>query len=249
MKLLPQKLKPASGLASLAHAAFVILQPIIILILIRLGFDLFAVSIVLLAKWRIFAVRPRHWLSNIRANMVDVFVGLSVVIFMAGTESMATQLVWTILYVTWLLILKPRSDLLSVMLQALIAQGITMVAFYEAFPDFEIITLIAASWLICYASSRHFFGAFEEDHAKQAVYLWAWFGACLAWVLSHWSIEYLFVPQMALILSVVGYGLAAVYYLYKTHRLHDNIRAQLVGITFVLVLIIIFFSDWKDKTL
>lgn len=249
MKKLRQKLKPASGLSGVAHVMFIAMQPIIILLLVQLGFGAFAAAVVLLAKWRMFAVRPRYWLSNIRANLVDIFVGLSVVVFMVGTAHIVTQIAWASLYTIWLLFLKPRSDSLSVTAQALIAQAATMVAFYRAFPDASIAGIVVATWLVCYASARHFLNAFEEPHSRPVVHMWAWFGASLAWVLAHWSIEYLFIPQLALLLTVIGYGLATTYYLYKTHRLHDNIRVQLISIMMILVTIIIFFSDWKDKTL
>ncbi len=249
MKKIVRKLKPASGMSSVAHILFIAIIPLTVLLLVRLGFELFAVSIVLLAKWRMFAVRPRYWLTNIRANLVDIFVGLSVVAFLAGTDTLFTQLFWTIFYMFWLVALKPRSDSLSVMAQALIAQTLTIVAFFKAFPDHTSLAAIVVAWVVCYAAARHFFGAFEEVHARAMTHLWAWFGANLAWVLSHWSIEYLFLPQLGLILTVVGYGLATMYFAYKTHRLHDSLRAQLIGITMLLLAIIIFFSDWQDKTI
>jgi len=34
-----------------------------------------AFALVLLSKWRVFAVRPRYWFANLQANMVDVIVG------------------------------------------------------------------------------------------------------------------------------------------------------------------------------
>ena len=42
--------------------------------------------IILVSKWRVFAVRPRYWFTHVEANMVDIVVSVSVVtlIFLAG---------------------------------------------------------------------------------------------------------------------------------------------------------------------
>ena len=69
-----------------------------------------AVVVLLLSKWRMLAVKPRHWLANVRANLVDITVGLAVIAFMSGTGSLITQLIWAGLYSAWLILLKPRSD-------------------------------------------------------------------------------------------------------------------------------------------
>lgn len=242
------KLKPSSGFSSLLHILLNMLLPALILILVRLNFDYVAVALVLLAKWRMFAVRPRYWLTNIRANLVDIFVGLSVVAFISGTNILYTQLFWTFAYIGWLVWLKPQSKQIPVMAQALIAQAITLVAFYRAFPDNSILFAVIATWLICYASARHFLGAFDEPLIKPITHVWAWFGATMAWILGHWVVEYLFLPQIALILTVLGYGLATIYYLDKNEKIKKALRRQLIGVMGLILLIIIVFSDWQDKT-
>jgi FtsH-binding integral membrane protein len=91
-------------------------------------------------------------------------------------------------------------------------------------------------------------GAFDEPMTRSMVHIWAWFGACMAWVLGHWVIQYLFLPQIALILTILGYGLATLYYLDKKEKLKAIIKRQLIGVMGLLLLIIIVFSDWQDKT-
>jgi len=84
-----------------------------------------AFGLVLLSKWRVFAVRSRYWLANIRANLIDAIVGVSLVVFLyAATGSLATQIILTLLYVVWLLFIKPRSSQRYITLQAAI--GLTM---------------------------------------------------------------------------------------------------------------------------
>lgn len=251
MKKLAYKLRPTSGLSGVLHFLFNALLPIAILLIIRLGFSpIIAASLVLLAKWRIFAVRPRYWLPNIRGNLVDIFVGLSVVAFVSGTHLLMTQIFWTVFYVLWLVWLKPKSNPISVMSQALIAQAISLVAFYGAFPGFSLLTAVAVTWLICYASARHFLGVFEEPFARAIIHIWAWFGALMAWILGHWVIDYLgVVPQIALIITALGYGLATMYYLGTKEKLNDALRRQLVVVMGLILLIIIVLSDWQNKTI
>lgn len=43
---------------------------------------LLAVILVILSKWRVLAVQPRFWLPNIKANLVDIIVGVSTVVFL-----------------------------------------------------------------------------------------------------------------------------------------------------------------------
>lgn len=242
------KIKPDEGYSHALYVIFRAVLPILVLVITRAGFPIVAVALVLLSKWRIFAVRPRYWLPNIRSNAVDIFVGLSVVAFIAGTDLWFTQIIWTGLYIFWLVWLKPRSDQISVMAQALAAQVITLVAFYRAFPEQSILAGVIVAWVVCYSCARHFFTAFDEPLTRPLTHIWAWFGATMAWILGHWVIQYLLFPQIALILTGIGYGLATLYYLDKNEKLKANTRRQLISVMGLLLLIVIVFSDWQDKT-
>lgn len=248
MREIAKKIKPAEGYSSALYVLLRALLPILVLAITATGFPLIAAALVLLSKWRMFAVKPRYWLPNIRANLVDIFIGLSVIVFIAGTNLWLTQVIWTVLYIVWLVWLKPRSDSVSVMLQALIAQALTIVAFYRVDSEQTLIAGILATWLICYACARHFFNAFEEPMIRTLTQIWALFGATIAWILGHWVIQYLFLPQIALVLTIVGYGLAMLYYLNLNEKLKATTRRQLIGVMGLLLLIVVVFSDWQDKT-
>jgi len=249
MKKLIYRLKPESGMSYVLHFVLNALLPVLILVLVRLDFALIAALLVLLAKWRTLAIRPRYWLPNIRANLVDIFVGVSVVIFIAGTQLIYTQVIWTVLYIFWLVWLKPKSNPGAVMAQALIAQLLGLVAFYRAFTSSSLALGVLVTWLICYACARHFLGVFDEPLIRPITHTWAWFGAVMAWILGHWVIEYLFLPQIALVLSVLGYGLATIYYLDHKEKLKATLRRQLFIVMGLLIMIIVVFSDWQDKTI
>jgi hypothetical protein len=249
MKNLWYKLKPESGISHALHFLLSAWLPIMLLGLVRLNFAILAAVLVLLAKWRMVAIKPRYWLPNIRANLVDIFIGLSAVAFIAGTNSIYTQALWTVLYIIWLVWLKPKSKPVAVMAQALAAQAIGLIAFYRAFPDNSLLFSLVVTWLVCYASARHFLGAFDEPMTRTIANIWAWFGAAMAWILGHWVIEYLFLPQIALVLTVLGYGLATIYYLDQKEKLKAVLFRQLIIVMGLLLLIIIVFSDWQDKTI
>ena len=69
-----------------------------------------------------FAVRPRFWPAIIRANAVDIMVGLSAVLFMANSTSGYLQLLWAVLYAVWLLVIKPATGTFMVATQAMVGQ-------------------------------------------------------------------------------------------------------------------------------
>jgi hypothetical protein len=205
--------------------------------------------LIVLGKWRMFAVKMRHWPANVRANAVDIFVGVSLVIFMILTDTQAIQLIWAVMYVAWLLIIKPRSTPLWVGVQALIAQAVSLVAIYLYWADASTFALVIMSWTVAYLCSRHFLTAFDEAMARATAYSWAFFVAAVAWLSGHWLIFYGPVAQPALLITVLGYGLASIYYLEHTDKLTANIRRQFIGVMTAVVLFLIIFSDWSDKTI
>ena len=89
-----------------------------------------ALGLVLISKWRVLAVRARYWFVNIRSNLVDIIVSISVVLHLyiindTSTLADSTKLIVlglvTVLYILWLLLLKPRSKRSYVAAQAGVA--------------------------------------------------------------------------------------------------------------------------------
>lgn len=247
MRLLPRNLKPTNGIAYFLHLGLVLVLPILAFVLVRIEFLLPALAIVILSKWRMFAVRPRFWPANIRANAVDLMVGLSIVIFMWQSGSLLLQVMWTVLYVIWLLAIKPGTGIPKVTAQAFIGQLAALSALYLTWSDGPVYGLTLLSGLFCFLAARHFLDAFDEPYARMLAYFWGYFGAALAWLLSHWLLFYQGVAQPTLLLSVLGYGLAVLYYLDHTDRLSAGIRRQFIFIMVAIVVVVLSFSDWGDK--
>jgi hypothetical protein len=237
------RIKPAAGLAPFIHTLFRLALPLIVFVLSSLsniGFWL-PLRVVLLSKWRLFAVKPRFWPANVRANSVDIMVGISVVIFMVSADSWLIRLIIAVLYAVWLLFIKPKSSVKAIALQAGIGQlaGLLILSADIRYPAFGGTTdgstptavLVFGAGLVCYLAARHFFDSYNEPYARMLSYIWGYFGAALLWVLSHLLVVYPrgdgIISQPVLFLSVIGYTLGAVYYLEHFDKLSTTIRREL----------------------
>lgn len=247
MRPILTKIKPTSGFAYFLHLLLVLILPIFIFVLVQLNFVQLAFSIIVLSKWRMFAVRPRFWAANIRANAIDLMVGLSVVVFMMHTDSLSVRLGWMVLYAAWLLFIKPGSTILLVTTQAFIGQLLALTALYLAWASGPLYGLTFLTGLFCYLAARHFLEVFDEPYSKLLAYIWGYFGASLAWLVGHWLLFYRGVAQPTLLLSCLGYGTAVIYYLDHHDRLNKGLRRQFIFVMLAVVVVILAFSDWGDK--
>lgn len=241
------KIKPASGFARVVHWALVLVLPVLVFVFVRWNILPLAYLVVLLSKWRMFAVRPRHWPANIRANAIDIIVGLSFVIFMAQAPSQAWQLVWLVCYEIWLLVIKPRSPVFWTSIQAGLGQFMGLTALYLLWGRASLFILVFVSWGICYLAARHFLSSFDEPLTSMLSHIWGYVAAAMTWVLGHWLLYYGFLAQPVLILSLISYGLATMYYLESNDRLSSFIRREILLIMTMVIMIIIVLSDWGDK--
>lgn len=212
-----------------------------------------ALLLVLLSKWRVFAVRPRYWMANIQANLVDVIVSISVVMMMYGvsglTHGLFVQIILAALYAVWLVVLKPRSTTKAVVAQAATAlvAGTTVIFISSYSWPVEIVVLAMAG--LGYVVTRHALVRFKEDHLQFLSLTWAFVMAQLGWILSHWVIAYTIpffevrIPQAVLIVSVVTF---VAYKVYVSYRQHEQVRGVdvtlpiLFSVSVVLVLMVFF---------
>jgi hypothetical protein len=222
-------------------------MPVAVFLLVYLDFVQLALLLIVIGKWRMFAVRPRFWAANIRANSIDLMVGLSLVVFMAHAPSTAVQVGWAAIYAIWLLAVKPGKGVPMVTFQAFIGQLSALMALYLVWADGPTAGLTLLTGLFCFLAARHFLDTFEEPYAKMLAYIWGYFGAALGWLLSHWLLFYHGVAQPTLLLSTLGYGAAILYYLDHNERLGRGIRRQFIFIMLAIVVVVLAFSDWGDK--
>ncbi len=238
--------KPKHGYAHVIHFVLLMLLPIVLFLPVHYGkvfgyggFVFISVGLLFISKWRMFAVRKRYWIANIRGNAADIFVGLSIIFFMQYAKVTAIEILWVGLYAVWLLIIKSRSSIFWVSAQALIAQTVGLSAVYTVFPGAPIWVLILLHAVVCYYSARHFFTSFEEPHSRHLSLVWAYFASSLAWLTGHWQIYYSVVSQPALILVVLSFGLGGLYYLDHHDRLTTVIRRQILFVMSATVSIVL----------
>ncbi len=243
-----KSLKPANGFGKVFHFFLKIILPLLVFILIRLDFIQLAFIVVILSKWRMFAVKPRFWLVNLLSNSIDIVVGLSLVYFMTyASPNVYWQLLWTVSYVAWLVLIKPSENILLVSLQAFIGQFLGLTALYLIWSDGPIWGLTVITALICYVSARHFLNSFNEPYANLIIFFWTYVGATLAWLTSHWLIYYKVFSQPVMLLSILGYGLAVVYYLDHYKKLKKFSKWEITGVFILSLIIIIFYSNWTYR--
>lgn len=157
MRAFITKIKPASGFSRLAHIGLNIFLALLVFVLVRIDFIQLALLVILLSKWRMFAVRPRFWPANIRANAVDIIVSVSLLIFMIHSEGQLPQILWATAYIVWLLVVKPASSALMVSLQAMIGLLFGLTALFLNWGDGALYGLVLSTAMICYLVARHFF--------------------------------------------------------------------------------------------
>ncbi|HET9174003.1 MAG TPA: hypothetical protein VFN56_01835 [Candidatus Saccharimonadales bacterium] len=248
IKPLLSKIRPASGISHVLYLVLKALLPLLVFVLVRLSFVQLALVVIVLAKWRMFAMRPRFWPAVFRANAVDLIVGVSTVLFMTHTSSVALQFGWALLYSVWLVYLKPKTSNLFVALQAAVGQLAGLSALYLSWANGPLYGLVFLTGLICFFAAHHYFDSFDEPYARLLSYLWGYFGAALAWLLGHWLLFYRELSQPTLLLTALGYGMAVLYYLDYHDKLNSPLKRQFIFMMVAVVIIVLALSDWGDKT-
>ena len=171
------------------------------------------VILVLMSKWRVFAVRARYLWLNIKANLVDIIVGLSVVIlaYYAGSNLLLVDFILMAFYSIWLLFIKPQSSERAAMTQSLLAvfMGMCAATIMSANLDAVVITLLA--FMIGYAASRHILIQSNDKNFTLTTLVCGLVFSEIAWLCHSWSIIYTFgntgirIPQLAIILTIFAF--------------------------------------------
>lgn len=209
-----------------------------------------AVVLVILSKWRVLAVQPRFWLPNIKANSVDIIVGVSTIILAHQASHDWISLMWFALYAGWLLFAKPQTGELWVGLQAFWAQflgllSILMVATLVRQPLIACVLI----WIIAWSAARHFFGNYEEPHYRSLSLIWGLMVMQLGWMSLHWIQYYVVfdakIALYALIVSILSAGAGGIYHAYKKETLHRGVLLENTLFVAALISIILVTAPWK----
>ena len=210
-----------------------------------------AFILVLLSKWRVLAVRPRYWFANLQSNLVDLIVGLSVVVLLyAANGALATQIIITLLYIGWLLFIKPRSKRSFIAVQAGVATFLGVTALLLVSYSWIASLVVVLMWVIGYSSARHVLGSYEEAHISFYSLIWGLLFAELGWLMYHWTFAYslpgtgdIQLPQGALITIAISFVAERAYASYEKHgSVHSNdmILPTLLSVSMILILLMFF---------
>lgn len=220
----------------------------------------FAIVLVILSKWRVFAVRPRYWWANLQSNMVDFIVSIGIVMHMytinaqAGlgeSSKLLLLLGLTLGYIAWLLFIKPRSRRFYVALQAGLAVFLGSSALFSISYNWPVSVVVLFAWLIGYASARHTLSTYDDEtHALFLALLWGFVLGEISWVAYHWAIAYplpivhaLMLPQASIIITLVsflGYKVYDSFYHHAKVRMSDVLLPLLFTVSVLAVLLLIF---------
>ncbi|MBR1875396.1 hypothetical protein IJ798_03410 [Candidatus Saccharibacteria bacterium] len=210
--------------------------------------------LVLLSKWRMFAVRPRYWALNLKSNLVDLIVGCSFIFiaYSAGAIVLPIHFILAIIYSLWLIVLKPKSSELATDLQSIFAVFFGTIALTLMTASADSIFLVLGCFVIGYASARHVLVQSDDEDYNVVTLVAGIISAEVAWLCHSWLIVYSFsgtgiiIPQLSIILTILSYLIG---FIYKSlNRNEGKINWSEIGMPtifsiLVIALIVIWFSQ------
>lgn len=218
-----------------------------------------AFLLILLSKWRVFAVRPRFWFAHVQADLVSLIVSISFVVFLyvANTNNitdsrvLVVQIILVLFYIGWLVFLKSQSKRVYIVAQASIALFVGTSAIYAMSYGWIASPVVLLMWLVGYATAKHVLGSYEEEkHIVQLSLAWGLVLAEIGWLAYHWTIAYqlpiftnVLLPQVSIIALAVGFVVYKSYDSYYHHqivRLNDIILPLLFSIGIIIMLVLAF---------
>lgn len=225
-----------------------------VLVTVLSGSPLLGLILVFASKWRVFAVRARYLWLNIKSNLVDMIVGISVVLltYYTGTTFLPVDFLLMAFYSVWLIGIKPLSSEPATLAQSLIAVflGISASVFMTA--TLEPIILVLLAFLIGYAASRHVLSQTNDNDYTLTTLVCGLVFAEIAWLCFSWSIVYTFgntgirIPQLAIILTifafVYNYTRQAIVKYQADFRFKHILGPVIFGAALIAI-IVLFFSN------
>ena len=210
--------------------------------------------LILISKWRVFAVRRRYLWINLKSNLVDFIVGFSVVLlaYFAGNNLLPVDFILAILYVVWLLFIKPLSSENATLLQSLTAVflGISAVSIMTANLDATFSVVLA--FLVGYAACRHVLVQTDDKDFTLTTLVCGMVFAEIMWLCHSWAIIYSFsgtgvsIPQVAIILTIFAfiynYARQAILRMGEDFHFRDILGPVIFGVVIVFIMVI-WFSE------
>jgi hypothetical protein len=235
----------------LAYIAINAALPLVLLLLVLNFSSAYpALVLVLLSKWRVFALRPRFWWVNIKANFVDFLVGASYVgLLYLCNGLIPVMLVLAVGYGVWLLYVKPKSNHSTIMLQAAIAEFLALTVLFSLSVVVNELFIIFGCFVIGYIAAHHIVANYEEEHPEFISYAWGLVISQLGWLFYRWTWIYdlqlpFKIPQIALIVLVLSMAAGRLYAASKANRLTTSLIRSVMIFSVILIAFILIFAKW-----
>jgi hypothetical protein len=215
-----------------------------------------AIALVVLSKYRVFAVKPRFWWPNLLSNLTDFIfcAGMVLLIWGVGTMNLGLtgliyQAVLTSIYVVWLVFLKPLTKPLPVLIQAGISQFVGLTAVFSVADYLWAPAVVLLCYGVGFASARHVLMLHKEPQHKLLAALWGLIICQLGFLAYHWTIVFQFgwiwIPEISVIIAVLAFVAERYYNSFRVNdgqiKQADVLLPTLFGSIFLLI-ILIFFS-------
>ena len=221
-----------------------------------------AIAIVVVSKWRVFAVRRQYWIANLAAGIVDLTVGLGIVglLYLASISGMSTysifniQIILTLFYIIWLLFIKVQNGKKAMQIQAGIGLMFGSWAIFAFEHNMYLAVVVILMYFVGYGCSRHALLAQQKQNYLGLVsVVLGLLTAELAWAYCHWNISYglntmgeFKIPQATIVMLLVGYIVIALQSAIRSKKdavkRFSRIATSVVAAVAVAV-IIVFFSQ------
>lgn len=247
--------KSRNAISSLLHIVLNLLLAVVSIgATVVTGNCIIGLILIVVSKWRVFAVNHRYWLLNLRSSLVDFIVGVGFVLlaYAAGTTFLPVHFVLMAAYAIWLIVIKPRSSLVFTIIQALIAilVGSTAASIFAAITDSAV--LVICEFIIGYSASHHVLVQSNSDDPSYISLVFGLIFAEIAWLAHSWLIIYtlgstgICVSQLSLILTIIAF---AYFKIYTDLVKHDyklklgNVALPIVFSIVVIAVLLIGFSQ------
>lgn len=247
--------KSRNALSSLTHMILNLLLAVVSIgATVITGNCIIGLVLIVVSKWRVFAVNHRYWWLNIRSSLVDFIVGISFVLlaYAAGTVFLPVHFILMAAYAIWLIFIKPRSSMNAAIAQALIAVlvGSTAASVFAAITDS--IVLVISEFIIGYAASHHVLVQSDEHETSFISLVCGLFFSEIAWLSYSWLIIYNFVStglcvsQLAILLTVLSFAYFQIYNNISKHEGKIQLRELALPIVFTLVVVIVLIIGFSQ---
>jgi hypothetical protein len=250
--------KKKDVITSLLHILFNLLMAggSLLLVLLFPDSPWAAIGLVLVSKFRVFAVKPRFWIPNILSNLTDFIFCAGIVLLIwhaginGGSAAFVYQAILTAIYALWLIFLKPLTKPVPVLLQAGLSQFVGLMALFSVADYLPVPVITLLCFGVGFAVARHVLMLHKEQQYTLLALVWGFVLAELGFLGYHWSLTYNFgslvhMPEVAVIASILAFAVEKFYSSYRVNsgkiKQDDVLLPVLFGIV-ALLLILIFFS-------